>query len=79
MEEDKRFTLAKFAIEQGDRFQARDLLASLLKDDPDNIEYWLLMSTVVESQKERVYCLKKVLTLDPINPDARLGMILFGD
>ena len=78
MAEDKRYTLAKFALEQGDRFQARDHLASLLKDDPENIEYWLLMSTVVESQKERIYCLKKVLALDPRNQDARLGMILFG-
>ncbi|RLD01680.1 MAG: hypothetical protein DRI46_02970 [Chloroflexi bacterium] len=78
MAEDKRYTLAKFALEQGDRFQARDHLASLLKEDQDNIEYWLLMSTVVESQKERIYCLKKVLALDPRNRDANLGMILFG-
>lgn len=78
MAEDKRYILAKFAMEQGDRFQARDHLASLLKEDQDNIEYWLLMSTVVESQKERIYCLKKVLALDPKNRDANLGMILFG-
>ena len=78
MTEDKRFVLAKFALEQGDRFQARDLLASLLKEDQDNVEYWLLMSTVVESQKERIHCLKKVLALDPGNRDARTGMILFG-
>jgi tetratricopeptide (TPR) repeat protein len=78
MAEDKRFILAKFAMEQGDRFQARDHLSSLLKDEPNNIEYWLLMSTVVESQKERIYCLKKVLAIDPRNRNARLGMILFG-
>ena len=78
MAEDRRYVLAKLALEQGDRFQARDQLASLLKDDSDNIEYWLLMSTVVESNKERIYCLKKVLDLDPHNQDARLGMILFG-
>ena len=78
MAEDKRYMLAKLALEQGDRFQARDHLASLLKDDQDNIEYWLLMSTVVDSKKERVFCLKKVINLDPRNEDARLGMILFG-
>jgi len=78
MTEDKRYLLAKFALEQGDRFQARDHLASLLKEDQDNIDYWLLMSTVVESQKERIHCLKKVLALDPGNRDARIGMILFG-
>jgi len=78
MAEDKRFILAKFALEQGDRFQARDHLANLLKDDQDNIEYWLLMSTVVDSNKERIFCLQKVLKLDPRNEEARLGMILFG-
>ena len=78
MAEDKRYILAKFALEQGDRFQARDHLSSLLKEDPDNIEYWLLMSTVVESQKERLYCLQKVLAIDPQNQAAHLGMVLFG-
>ncbi len=78
MAEDKRFILAKLALEQGDRFQARDQLASLLKEDQDNIEYWLLMSTVVESDKERIYCLHKVLDIDPRNKEAQLGMILFG-
>jgi len=78
MAEDKRFILAKLALEQGDRFQARDQLASLLKDDQENIEYWLLMSTVVESNKERIYCLNKVLELDHRNEEARLGLILFG-
>jgi tetratricopeptide (TPR) repeat protein len=78
MAENKRYMLAKLALEQGDRFQARDHLSNLLKDDQDNIEYWLLMSTVVDSNKERVFCLKKALNLDPGNKDARLGMILFG-
>jgi tetratricopeptide (TPR) repeat protein len=78
MAEDKRYILAKLALEQGDRFQARDHLAGLLKDEPENIEYWLLMSTVVTSNKERIYCLNKVLALNPKNPQARLGMILFG-
>ncbi len=78
MAEDKRFILAKFALEQGDRFQARDQLASLLKEDQENIEYWLLMSTVVESDKERIYCLNKVLEIDHRNEEARLGLILFG-
>ena len=78
MAEDKRFILAKLALEQGDRFQARDQLASLLKEDQDNVEYWLLMSTVVESNKERIYCLNKVLDIDHRNEEARLGLILFG-
>jgi len=78
MVEEKQFILAKLALEQGDRFQARDHLANLLKYDQENIKYWLLMSTVVDSNKERIYCMQKVLALDPGNEEARLGMILFG-
>jgi tetratricopeptide (TPR) repeat protein len=78
MAEDKRYILAKLALEQGDRFQARDHLANLLNEDQENLEYWLLMSTVVDSDKERIFCLKKVLALDPRNRNARLGIILFG-
>ena len=78
MAEDKRFLLAKLAIEQGDRFQAKDKLSELLKEDQNNVEYWLLMSTVVDSKKERVFCLKKVIAVDPGNQEARLGLILFG-
>ena len=78
MSEDKRFLLAKLAIEQGDRFQARDHLTSLLKEDQNNVEYWLLLSIVVDSNKERVFCLKKVLAIEPRNREARLGLILFG-
>ncbi len=78
MAEDRRYMLAKLALEQGDRFQARDHLTNLLKEDQENIEYWLLMSTVVSADKERIFCLNKVLSLDPGNKDAKLGMILFG-
>jgi tetratricopeptide (TPR) repeat protein len=78
MADDKRYLLAKLAFEQGDRFQARDHLTELLKEDQENIEYWLLMSIVVDSRKERIFCLKKVLALDPNNEEARLGLILFG-
>ena len=78
MAEDKRYLLARLAIEQGDRFQAKTLLSELLNEDQNNIEYWLLMSIVVNSKKERVYCLKKVIALDPRNQDARLGLILCG-
>ena len=78
MAEDKRLLLARLAIEQGDRFQAKDLLSELLKEDQNNVEYWLLLSTVVDSDKERVFCLKKVIDLDYRNQDARLGLIFFG-
>ena len=78
MSEDNRYLLTKLAIEQGDRFQARDHLTSLLKEDQNNVEYWLLLSIVVDSDEERVFCYKKVLGIEPNNKEAKMGMILFG-
>ncbi len=66
------------AIEQGDRPRARDLLTRLLRRDQANPDYWLWMSAVVETRKERIYCLKEVLRLDPANQSARRGLTLLG-
>lgn len=64
------------AIDSGDKNRARDLLSRLLKTNSENPRYWLWMSTVVETPKERVYCLKEVLRRDPTNETARRGLIL---
>jgi tetratricopeptide (TPR) repeat protein len=78
MTEDKRYLLAKLALEQGDWFQARTHLKGLLAEDQDNVEYWLMMSVAVHSRKERIFCFKKILEIDPKNEEAKQGMILFG-
>lgn len=66
------------AIAQGDRARARDLLTRLLRADQTNASYWLWMSAVVENRKERIYCLRNALRLDPANQLAHLGLLLFG-
>lgn len=66
------------AIERGERVRARDLLTRLLKVNQNNAQYWLWMSAVVESTKERIYCLKEVLRRDPENETARRGLIFSG-
>jgi len=47
--------------------------------DQQNPQYWLWMSAVVISEKERRFCLQQVLKFDPQNTDARRGLILLGD
>jgi hypothetical protein len=37
------------------------------------------MSTVVDSPKERVYCLREILALDPENQEAALGLRIMGE
>lgn len=79
MPEPKMFQDVKEAVEEEDYERARDLLTRLLKADRENPNYWLWMSAVVETTKERVYCLKETIRLDPQNETARRGLIFAGE
>ncbi len=61
--EEKIFQEALTAIEENENLRAKDLLTRLLKMDQHNPEYWLWMSAVVTSEKERRYCLQQVLKI----------------
>jgi len=78
MAEDIMLQEAIEAIRQGQRVRGRDLLTRLLRANQSNPLYWLWMSTVVESAKERIYCLQAVIRLDPENSAARQGLVLLG-
>jgi tetratricopeptide (TPR) repeat protein len=69
-------TEAIAAVRAGDHTRARDLLTRLLKIDSANPEYWLWMSSVVESERERIYCLQSVLRYDPTNRAALRGLTI---
>jgi len=71
-------TEAIAAARSGDRSRARDLLSRLLRADSSNAEYWVWMSAVVESQREKIYCLESALRLDPTNRSALRGLVLLG-
>jgi tetratricopeptide (TPR) repeat protein len=76
--EDAMFQEVFSAVEQGDRPRARDLLTRLLRRDQANPDYWLWMSAVVDSSKERIYCLNQALRIDPQNQVARRGLTVLG-
>ncbi len=78
MSEDVMLREAVEAIRQNQRVRARDLLTRLLRADQSNPDYWLWMSSVVETSKEHIYCLQNVLRLDPENKSARQGLVLVG-
>jgi len=77
--EEKMFQEAIAAIEDGKKTRGKDLLTRLLKQNQENPEYWLWMSAVVDSLKERRYCLNQTLKFDPQNKMARRGLIMLGD
>jgi len=70
--------MAKDAIEQGENAAAREQLVRLLQFDRSNPQYWLWMSAVVETLKEREFCLREVLKLDRKNPTAIHGLRILG-
>lgn len=75
-QEEHLFQEAREAVKRNELEQARSLLARLLKINRSNLDYWLWMSAVVETRKERVFCLKEVLRLDPGNLLAIRGLRL---
>ena len=73
------FREVRKAVEQGDRARAKDILTRALRRDPDDATIWLWMSAVVDTPKERAYCLREVLRIDPENVAARRGLNLMGE
>ncbi len=78
MTDDVMLNEAIEAIRQGQRQRARDLLTRLLRTDQNNPNYWLWMSAVVDTTKERIFCLQTVLQSEPDNKAAKLGLIMAG-
>jgi len=78
MAQEKMYREALDAVRQGQRVRARDLFTRLLRTDSSRADYWLWMSTLVDSQNERIYCLESAIRADPNNEAARRGLILLG-
>ena len=72
------FMEALAAARAGNRVRARSLLTKLLKTDSSVVDYWVWMSSVVESQREKIYCLESALKLDPTNRAVLRGLTLMG-
>jgi hypothetical protein len=62
------------AIQSGDRETGRRLLADLLRVAPENVQAWLWMSDAVDTDERKRDCLLRVLSLDPQNVAARVGL-----
>jgi tetratricopeptide (TPR) repeat protein len=71
-------TEAIAAARAGERSRARELLSRLLRSESSNVEYWIWMSSVVDSERERIYCLESALRLDPTNRAAMRGLVVLG-
>jgi tetratricopeptide (TPR) repeat protein len=71
-------TEAIASVRIGERARAREILSKLLRADSQNAEYWVWMSSVVDSPRERKYCLESALKIDPTNRAALRGLVILG-
>lgn len=51
----------------GDRLGAKKELACLLREQPGNVQGWLLMATFLDEPQQQAECYRRVLHLDPQN------------
>jgi hypothetical protein len=62
------------ALRAGEKGRAKLLFLEALRQDRDNIQAWLWLSGAVETDKERIACLKEVLRIDPAHSAALRGL-----
>jgi hypothetical protein len=59
------------AIQYGDRALGKRLLAQVLQANPKNVQAWLWMSEVTDTDEQRRECLERVAAIEPQNQAAR--------
>lgn len=66
------------AARAGRASEARDLFRQSVRLDPQNETTWLWMSGVAQDDKERLFCLRQLLTINPDNEHALKGLRALG-
>ena len=75
MEMQAQFQNAKQAARQQDFERAREILETVISQEPRNVEAWLLSAHVAESTEQATRCLQRVLRLDPENTVAQRNLL----
>src|SRR3954451_4679688 len=66
------------AARAGQQAEARQLLQEAVKRDPRSESAWLWLSSVAKDDKERIFCLKQLLAINPDNENAIKGLRQLG-
>ena len=77
--DEQMFQEAKDAFDERDFKRCKDLLSRLIRDNSQNAELSNWLSAVVGSKKERTFCLKKALEIDPTSLAAKQGLTFSGE
>jgi tetratricopeptide (TPR) repeat protein len=59
---------------KGDKPQALKLLAEIVKQEPNNSDAWYGLALCLDDPDKKVYCLKRVLSLDPSHKKAQQSL-----
>jgi tetratricopeptide (TPR) repeat protein len=66
------------AAKAGQRDEARRLLQEAIRRDATNETAWLWLSGVASNDEERIFCLMKILEINPSNQNALKGLAKLG-
>ena len=62
------------AFKSGQKKEARQFLSQAVLKDPNDLQAWLYLAAVVDSDRERSHCLTQALRIDPAHAGARQGL-----
>lgn len=65
-------------IKQGNVAEGAKILSTVIKEEPDNDQAWLWMSACVGDRDKKIYCLQRVLQINPSSNAARKGLSALG-
>lgn len=65
-------------IRQGNLVEGAKILSQVLNVNPEDEQAWLWMSACVSDKDKKVYCLEKVIQINPSNQSARKGLVSMG-
>jgi hypothetical protein len=71
-------TQAIEVIRQGNLTEGAKILSQVIKTNPDDETAWLWMSACVTDSDKKIYCLNKVIQINPTNTSARKGLSALG-
>jgi len=63
------------AANQGDKNKATDFIKQVLASNPNDVDAWLVLASIIDEPKRKRQCLNRVLALDPTNQIAREEML----
>ena len=61
-------------IKEGDKSSGGKILGGLVKESPENETAWLWLSVCVKTRDQQIYCLRKVLSINPENNKAKAAL-----